>query len=648
MRKNEQPTSSTNNFTGTSRRIIISLLLLFCVFATSLFSANRVVLFEEIMNIGCSHCWDATAPIDTFLDSTYYDSHLAVVRYHAGGPGSDPVYQANPTEQTARINFYDITGVPHLRMDGPRTYTPTAYLINDYKQKIAVPTNLDIFVSKEGDETSGTIHVRLIAEGEINADAALRFFCMVVEDNVPAGGTSWPASYLHQCFRDNLVSSTGDPVSFSSPYPDTLEVDMPYNLSAWNYNNLYLATFVQEYGSSETTKDIINASWKKFDEMYDVDYPPPVDLSADLASASSVALSWSAPEDPSTSPNSYKIYRRKPTSSAPFTNIGSSSSRTYTDNTAEELTTYRYAVAAVYGSHESVLSSKIDVVTEGSGVLDTVVLGAGPGSATLAGYMLTSVVTEGGMADVRLVPENLSYDYKIVNVSFTLYNEEAGVSSQDVRINLYDVDTSLTPGDLLAQTDVISITRFHEDWATVDVSALNVYIPSADGIHVAVEYMSGPVASVGLDNTDNIDSDISFFYYSETWLEHYSLFAEPEGTGYNMIRASFERSSADLDEQNTTKKYLPDFSIDRIVPNPFHQSCNIKLTVSKPQHVETKVYSTDGRLIKNLAEQFYSEGEFYLNWNGENDQGQSVPSGVYLIQSEGSDANFTNKVILLH
>ncbi len=232
------------------------------IISVSAMGADRVVLYEEFMNCGCSYCWGAEPSVNAFVNN-HVGNGLAVIRVHGSWPGSDPIYNANPSQQNVREGFYNVTGVPHNEIDG--VLSPSASSLEGaYSNRINQPTDLAISVARNGDDETGSISVRLIAEAEIGTTVMTRLFATVVEDDIPGAG-HWSGSYFDQAFRYNLFGSAGVLVEFEAPYPDTLFFEADYDISSWVSDNLYLATFVQEYSSND--KEVINASWAKFMDL---------------------------------------------------------------------------------------------------------------------------------------------------------------------------------------------------------------------------------------------------------------------------------------------------------------------------------------------------------------------------------------------
>ncbi len=232
-------------------------------FSSVLFAADRIVLFEDFTNSGCSFCWSAEDSVNAFVDRNLPDGNLAVIRCHVNWPSpSDPIYLANPTEQTVRKAQYGISGVPALKFDGIMNGS-SSNLQSMYNSRVSVPAIIDIEVARNGDESSGTISIMIIAEEDPEWTVPMMVWPILVEDNVPGAGY-WSGSVFEQAFRDNLLGYYGEEISFEGPYPDTIYVDADYQIdAAWDVNELHLATFIQ-CAYQYQLHEVENAHYAKF------------------------------------------------------------------------------------------------------------------------------------------------------------------------------------------------------------------------------------------------------------------------------------------------------------------------------------------------------------------------------------------------
>ena len=74
-------------------------------------------------------------------------------------------------------------------------------------------------------------------------------------------------------------------------------------------------------------------------------------------------------------------------------------------------------------------------------------------------------------------------------------------------------------------------------------------------------------------------------------------------------------------------------------PNPFNPETRIKFSMPSDSKLSIRIYNTLGEEIKELLNETRSSGEYEIGWNGTDNSGTRVPSGVYFITMEA----FTNK-----
>jgi len=72
------------------------------------------------------------------------------------------------------------------------------------------------------------------------------------------------------------------------------------------------------------------------------------------------------------------------------------------------------------------------------------------------------------------------------------------------------------------------------------------------------------------------------------------------------------------------------FTVSQNFPNPFNPGTTLRFSTSISGKMNVRIYDITGRLVKNLSSGFYSPGEHTICWDGENENGQPVASGIYL------------------
>lgn len=82
-------------------------------------------------------------------------------------------------------------------------------------------------------------------------------------------------------------------------------------------------------------------------------------------------------------------------------------------------------------------------------------------------------------------------------------------------------------------------------------------------------------------------------------------------------------------------------------PNPFNPSTSISFYLPGPDKVRLEIFDVQGRRIRTLADRQMEGGRHTLHWNGTNDAGSSVSSGVYLYRLVCGKRTQTRKLVMM-
>ncbi|OQX77012.1 MAG: hypothetical protein B6D64_08895 [Bacteroidetes bacterium 4484_276] len=69
----------------------------------------------------------------------------------------------------------------------------------------------------------------------------------------------------------------------------------------------------------------------------------------------------------------------------------------------------------------------------------------------------------------------------------------------------------------------------------------------------------------------------------------------------------------------------------KVMPNPFRHSTAIEFTLLKEGRCVVKIHNLNGHLIKTLLDTFTVPGNFNMRWHADDDYGNKIPSGHYII-----------------
>ncbi|MEG8945660.1 T9SS type A sorting domain-containing protein [Rosettibacter firmus] len=90
-----------------------------------------------------------------------------------------------------------------------------------------------------------------------------------------------------------------------------------------------------------------------------------------------------------------------------------------------------------------------------------------------------------------------------------------------------------------------------------------------------------------------------------------------------------------------------DFSISDAYPNPFNPETKINFSIAKQAKVRLTIYNILGQKVRTLINQEMMPGKYAASWDGRDDLGRQVSSGVYLIGFESDSFKAFRKVVLM-
>ena len=239
--------------------------LLVCLFSVAAFGQNRLVLVEHFTQASCGPCASQNPALKTLLDANA--TKVVALKYQTSWPGVDPMNAANPTEAAARVQYYNVTGVPNSVMDGsgpgsPGTIVTTSTINNRYNT--AAPLNISashqwtagydsiqigVFVANAGTAT--------VASG---AAGSLKLHVAVIEEevNYPSAPGSNGETNFYQVMRKMVPDASGTTMADSWTAGQTqmfvFKVAAPSYLA--NLNKVAVVAFIQD----NSNKSVLNAS----------------------------------------------------------------------------------------------------------------------------------------------------------------------------------------------------------------------------------------------------------------------------------------------------------------------------------------------------------------------------------------------------
>jgi hypothetical protein len=109
----------------------------------------------------------------------------------------------------------------------------------------------------------------------------------------------------------------------------------------------------------------------------------------------------------------------------------------------------------------------------------------------------------------------------------------------------------------------------------------------------------------------------------------------------------FDTSGTASGLEENRPEIASDFVLHQNYPNPFNPSTNISFSLPTKETVDVSIFDVQGQIIRTLTDNTFAAGTHNVKWNADNDQGASVPSGIYFYRLKSKHFNKTGKMILL-
>ncbi|MCK4311381.1 MAG: T9SS type A sorting domain-containing protein, partial [Candidatus Cloacimonetes bacterium] len=169
------------------------------------------------------------------------------------------------------------------------------------------------------------------------------------------------------------------------------------------------------------------------------------------------------------------------------------------------------------------------------------------------------------------------------------------------------------------------------------------YVTQFDGMHPCYFYAGDEIEDLG----DNWGLVHLFF------LDDYSYGSTIHGHGENIggmmhyasIKIDFVEPPDSIEDPTITPAVA---QLSQNYPNPFNPSTTIAYSVNEAGNVSIELYNIKGQKVCTLVDEYKNAGQHSIQWNGKDNNNQSVASGIYFYKMRaGGRYTSTKKMILL-
>jgi YVTN family beta-propeller protein len=98
----------------------------------------------------------------------------------------------------------------------------------------------------------------------------------------------------------------------------------------------------------------------------------------------------------------------------------------------------------------------------------------------------------------------------------------------------------------------------------------------------------------------------------------------------------------------TTTELLPkEYALHQNYPNPFNPETIVEYALSKSCRAKITIYNVLGKKVRVLIDEYQTAGEKKVLWDGKDDQGNELASGIYFCRLQAGDYQQTKRMVLL-
>ena len=205
------------------------------------------------------------------------------------------------------------------------------------------------------------------------------------------------------------------------------------------------------------------------------------------------------------------------------------------------------------------------------------------------------------------------------------------------------------PGDATGNSFSLSI-KYEPTIAIGDspYSSISLLDGDLEGIGVDLEVKDWQVVEIPLE-TLGLESEWAFNLKAP--IGSIRFFGNLKGTFYlddiRLITAAkpSQPITAVLEEHTATLPQI--FVLEQNYPNPFNSSTVIRFALPQAENVELAVYNLAGQKVATLVEGVREAGVYTVRWDGRDESGRELASGVYLYRLRAGQGQVETRKLLL-
>jgi len=160
-------------------------------------------------------------------------------------------------------------------------------------------------------------------------------------------------------------------------------------------------------------------------------------------------------------------------------------------------------------------------------------------------------------------------------------------------------------------------------WMTDSLSLDDYCGPGFDDVRIRLHFVSGPTQEWDM---------LGWF------LDDIEIFAKP---------VTIDEEGAESLSKGLPGQLPKEYALFKNYPNPFNPQTVLSYQLPHEDAVNISVYNLLGQKVKTLVDREHIAGSYKLVWDGRDNSGNKVPSGIYIYKMEAKGFSATKKMLLL-
>ncbi len=186
----------------------------------------------------------------------------------------------------------------------------------------------------------------------------------------------------------------------------------------------------------------------------------------------------------------------------------------------------------------------------------------------------------------------------------------------------------------------VAVMNFSGNAQTTSLNIAGAGLMFSDGFNPSTQYWLNDVYA---DTSVQIEG---------SQLTNYTITLPPYGSAIFIIsteekHANIPPLSPIVGIEQSDERPITQFQLLPNFPNPFNGETLIPVKIARQQFVSLAIYNVLGERVRLLVNQVLPAGQYQFRWDGQDDQHQALPSGIYLVVLKTDEWTFSRKMVLL-